>query len=183
VETDLSLPLKARKLGRLSMPLHLEIALRTAIKMEREVHDFYAHAAKEAKGPHAKRLLEIFSREEQNHLKYLRTRLEEFERLKIIKLTEVASVIPPKERIAGLLATVGRNLEGRGELSDVHFLQAAFELERKTCAFYQDLVSRLDPDHQALFRRFLEIEESHLAMVKNELDAMNGVGRWLDLET
>ena len=42
------------------------------------------------------------------------------------------------------------------------------------------MVSTLEGDGRALFRRFVEIEEGHQAIVQAEIDSVNGLGVWFD---
>jgi hypothetical protein len=38
----------------------------------------------------------------------------------------------------------------------------------------------LPPEGQELFRRFVEIEEGHVAIVQAEMDLVSGTGFWFD---
>ena len=38
----------------------------------------------------------------------------------------------------------------------------------------------LEPRHKALFERFLEMENGHVAIVQAEIDALAGHGHWFD---
>jgi rubrerythrin len=63
---------------------------------------------------------------------------------------------------------------------EIGFLKEALDLERKTSAFYGELVEKLAPEHRGLFSRFLEIENGHVAIVQAEIDALAGHGHWFD---
>ena len=44
------------------------------------------------------------------------------------------------------------------------------------------MVSELPPEGRALFERFLEIEQGHVAIVQAEIDAVSGLGFWFDVQ-
>ncbi len=70
----------------------------------------------------------------------------------------------------------------RPESSEIQYLQRAFEVEKETSGFYQQMVSELSGEDQQLFERFLKIEEGHLAIVQAEMDAVQGNGFWFDMQ-
>ena len=80
---------------------------------------------------------------------------------------------------AGKLA---KRMDGAEEVdqAEIDALKEALELERKTSAFYAELVAGLEPKYRGLFERFLEIENGHLAIVQAEIDALAGHGHWFD---
>ena len=44
------------------------------------------------------------------------------------------------------------------------------------------MVEELPEGARPLFRRFLEIEDGHLAMVQAEIDTLAGTGFWFDVQ-
>jgi rubrerythrin len=65
----------------------------------------------------------------------------------------------------------------------IETLTRAVEVENETSAFYRRIVAELRAgEEQALFKRFVEIEEGHLAIVQAELDVVQGLGYWFDVQ-
>ena len=59
-------------------------------------------------------------------------------------------------------------------------LGKALDSEVKTSAFYKDMVRTLDGEGQTLFKRFVEIEDGHTAIVQAEIDTVSNLGFWFD---
>lgn len=64
------------------------------------------------------------------------------------------------------------------ELDSLHQARAA---EKETSALYRQMVLELPPEGQALFGRFLEIEDEHVTVVQAEIDSVSQMGFWFDL--
>ena len=60
-------------------------------------------------------------------------------------------------------------------------LKDALKLEEEVSEHYRNLVNAVEGDGQAMFRRFLEIEDGHTAIVRAEIDALEGNGFWFDI--
>jgi rubrerythrin len=162
--------------------MDLTEALSTAIEYEHRVRDHYAGAAAQALEPKAKKIFATLAREEQGHVAYLESRLDEWRRTGKITEAELGSVLPPpawlQEESAKLAKVAsGHTLPGGAEMD---LLKVALELERTTSAFYQGLVEKLEPAYSRLFARFLEIEQGHVAIVQAEIDSIAGLGHWFD---
>ena len=65
-------------------------------------------------------------------------------------------------------------------MTELELLRSAREVENETSAFYKEMVNTLDGDGRELFRRFVEIEEGHQAIVQAEIDSVSGMGVWFD---
>lgn len=61
-------------------------------------------------------------------------------------------------------------------------LNKALDVEIETSSFYKEMVDRLEDEPQKMFKRFLEIEEGHLALVQAEIDSITGTGFWFDFQ-
>jgi rubrerythrin len=59
---------------------------------------------------------------------------------------------------------------------ELELLKKALVAERKTSQFYKEMVAKLDGDGQQLFKRFVEIEEGHEAIVEAEIDCVSNSG-------
>lgn len=161
--------------------MELKEALAIAIEYEHKVRDHYAAGAEKVLDPRGKKVFLTLAREEQGHIAYLESRLDEWTKKGAVETPELPTVLPTNEWIdearkrvqKGPAATVAVNAE-------LELLKVALDLERKTSGFYQQLVDTLGPQHRPLFARFLEIEQGHLALVQAEIDSMTGTGTWFD---
>jgi len=161
--------------------MQLQDALGTAIENEHRVRDHYANAARKAADPVAQRVFAILAREEQGHVEYLETRLEEWKATGVVQMAELKSLLPAAAQVQEAAQKATRDSKPSPiAKAEIDFLKEALELERKTSAFYKDLVAKLEPKHRELFARFLEIEEGHVTIVQAEIDAVAGHGHWFD---
>lgn len=159
----------------------LQDALGTAIEYEHRVRDHYAESAKKATDPIAQRIFAILAREEQGHVEYLETRLGEWKASGVVKVAELKSLLPAAAQVKAAAEKASAAVKPSPVAkAEIDFLKEALELERRTSAFYKDLVAKLEPMHRALFERFLEIEEGHVTIVQAEIDAVAGHGHWFD---
>lgn len=159
----------------------IETALKTAIEHEHKVRDHYAKGAAIIADTRGRRVFETLAREEQGHCDYLANRLDEWSKTGAIQVRELTSILPDAEWIqrAGAKAASDpqATLAIQGELD---LLKIALELEHASSAFYHSLVETLGAADRAMFARFLEIENAHLAIVQAEIDAVAGHGHWFD---
>ena len=157
-------------------------ALDIAIKYENEVRDHYLKGAEQILDPQGKRVFETLAKEEDGHVAYLESRLEEWTRSGHVEDVELGSILPPPEWVE---KERERFEEGHDATlavqKEMELLKVALELERKTSGFYQELVNTLPAEDRGLFQRFLEIEQGHLAIVQAEIDSLAGHGHWFDV--
>jgi rubrerythrin len=162
--------------------MELKEALTTAIDYEHKVHDHYAKGAAEILDPRGKKVFVTLGKEELGHVAYLESRLAEWLSTGKVSTPELPTVLPNVDWVQAAKAKVAREPERtiavKGELE---LLKIALDLERQTSGFYALLVDTLPADHRALFARFLEIENAHLAIVQAEIDAIAGHGSWFDM--
>jgi rubrerythrin len=123
--------------------------------------------------------------EEMSHLKYLRERLDEWTKTGQVRVADLDTVVPPREVIDAGLQDIRQRLASNGLPKDRHMteldlLGRALTVEKETSEFYQEMVRTLEEDGQRLFRRFVEIEEGHRAIVQAEIDSVSGLGVWFD---
>jgi rubrerythrin len=158
-------------------------AIAMALQYEKGVHKAYADAAKKASNPSAKRIFEVLADEEMGHIKYLEQRLQEWEDTGKIKHKKLGTSIPAQEVIHRSLQELRKTVVRRKSTRldpEIELLKKAWRAEVKTSNFYKDMVKKLDGDGQKLFRRFVEIEEGHDAIVQAQIDSASGLGVFLD---
>jgi rubrerythrin len=156
-------------------------ALTVAISYEHQVRDHYAKGAEQILDAKGKRVFETLANEEEGHVAYLESRLYEWTRTGKLERVELQTILPSPAWIA----EARRRFEKGHEKSiaverEMELLKVALELERKTSAFYQELVNTLPTEDRGLFTRFLEIELGHVAIVQAEIDSLAGHGHWFD---
>ena len=164
--------------------MEVDEAIKTAIEFETKVRDQYAKAAAKADDEAAKKVLEVLAGEEQDHLNYLHARLHEWRKDGKLTAEQLGTVLPSKERILEgtkkLKASMKPAVKDRPGAEQA--LRAALAAEREVGAFYKRMVAELPGEARTMFARFVEIEEGHLAIVQAELDSLQGLGYWFDVQ-
>ena len=162
--------------------MKLDNAIRMALEYETGVHKAYSDATTKASDPSAKRILEVLAEEEMGHIKYLHERLEEWQATGKINVKKLETSIPTKEVINRSLQELRKTVKPKATRlnPELELLNKALKAEVKTSNFYKDMVSKLDGDGRELFKRFVEIEQGHEAMVQAQIDSVSGLGVFLD---
>jgi bacterioferritin (cytochrome b1) len=162
--------------------MNLKEGLTTAIRYEHKVRDHYAKGAEQILDPQGKKVFATLAKEEQGHVAYLESRLEEWHKNGKVTTPELATILPTLDWVEKAKARVEKTPHGtiavKGEME---LLKTALDLERQTSGFYRQLVDTLPPAERELFARFLEIELAHLAIVQAEIDSIAGHGSWFDV--
>jgi len=163
--------------------MNLEQAIKTAIEYENKVRATYKKAEGKATDPVGKRIFGVLGKEEQGHIDYLNHRLAEWQKTGKLTVATLETVVPPQDRIQQGLEAMKQKVTDKREMStdEVAYLQKAIEAEQTTADFYKKMVAELDAEGQELFARFVEIEEGHLAIVRAEMDSVQGLGYWFDM--
>lgn len=160
----------------------IEEALATALQYERKVRDRFTDLANQAGTPDARAFFGLMAREEQGHVDYLEAKLKEWRATGDVAGGELTTAVPPKEWLQkGAQALTGPpppNDHG----SPLDHLTSALRLEEEVSAFYRELADTVDHPRAALiFRRFLEIEDGHTALVRAQIDHETHTGNFFDL--
>ena len=161
--------------------MSIDQAIRTAIEYENKIRDVYRDAAERATNAVGRRVFRLLAEEEQHHVDYLEARLAEWERDGRLRLEDIESIVPPTESIEAAAGRLAEKLGGGDVRAEAEMLARAREVEKETGDFYKRMVAELDGDEREFFRRFVEIEEGHLAIVDAELDAVRRAGFWFDM--
>jgi len=161
----------------------IEQAIRTAIAYETRVRDLYDSGKDMVTDATARRVLEVLCREENWHLEYLNRCLAEWERTGRVSSEPLSTAVPPRTVIEAAISGLRQRLQGaKGTRPDAELdlLKRALAVEIDTSDFYRQLVASLAGEAQALFQRFLEIEQGHQALVAAQIDSVTGLGFWFD---
>ncbi|MFC1513482.1 ferritin family protein [candidate division KSB1 bacterium] len=158
----------------------LEKAIKTAIEYETKVCDLYFENAKKFRDPVAMKIFKVLADEEQHHVDYLESRLEEWEKTGKITVEKLESCVPSRDKIESNVKTLKERADRQDFGVEIEIFKKALALEVETSKFYKKMVAELPADDQPLFARFVEIEEGHEAIVQAEIDAAQGLGFWFD---
>ncbi len=159
----------------------LDEAIKTALEYEAGVYQLYYDAIGKTNDPTAKRIFATLCKEEKNHLAYLRHCLGEWQRTGKLNAGELKTVLPSKHAIEKSLLDLERTAMPHPSFRpELDLLHKALEAEVKTSTFYKEMVRALDGEGQALFKRFVDIEEGHEAILQAEIDSVTQMGFWFD---
>jgi rubrerythrin len=162
--------------------MKLQDAIAIAIDFEKKVRDHYLRGAKEIPDPLGRKVFATLGREEQGHVDYLEHCLAQWKKTAKVPSVPLRSILP---KGAKWIDAERKKLAGKGKReaskTELEALKVALQHENEAAAFYHKLVAELPREDQALFSKFLEIEDGHLAIVQAQLDSVQGMGFWFDV--
>ena len=159
----------------------LEEAIKTALEYECKVRDTYREAAGDTADAAGKRVFSVLGDEEQGHVDYLTSKLEEWRRTGQVTAEELDTVVPSQEVIDSGVAKLQDHMNEDDLGPEISKLAKALKLEIETGNFYRKMVDELGEDGR-LFARFLEIEDGHRAIVEAEMAYLNRTGYFFDFQ-
>ncbi|MCX6561999.1 MAG: ferritin family protein [Candidatus Aminicenantes bacterium] len=162
--------------------MEIEVAIKTALQYENRVVGVYQEAAKSTLDAAGKRMFETLVRDEQNHVKYLEHKLDEWKKTGRVTPERLDTLVPSPERIEEGVKKLHSRVATQSRENELKLLRRALDVEVETGAFYKSVVRELPPEGQKLFERFVEIEEGHLKIVQAEIDSVSGLGFWFDMQ-
>jgi rubrerythrin len=160
----------------------LEEAIKTAVRYETKIRDVYRVAAQKVGEPAGKSFLETMAKDEQRHLDYLVDRLEHWKKTGKLTLPKLETSIPSDESIARQMGRFKSQMSKKARGDQKRILSRALKVEIETSNFYKNLVGEMSGQSQALFARFLVIENRHIAAVQMQLDFASKTGYWFDMK-
>ena len=162
--------------------MNLEAAIKSALEFENRIRDLYVEAVTRTDEPAGKKIFQTLADDEQRHVDYLESRLDEWQNRGVISNEVLTSIVPDKAAIrkeaAALQSKISEDTRGLKQ----QMLSQALAMEIETSRFYRELVDQVGPDHRAMFARFLEIEDNHVEAVQFELDHLSNTGFWYGFE-
>jgi rubrerythrin len=159
----------------------VEEAIRTAIELEARVRDVYVEAAERTGQDEGERLFRLMADEEQRHLDYLEAKLAQWAEERSVSPERLETAVPAADLVREEVERLKEDVGGKPGRVEMEFLRKALAVERETSEFYARVVAELPGEASRLFRRFMEIEEGHLALVQAQIDAAAGTGYWFDV--
>jgi rubrerythrin len=163
----------------------VEEAIQTALQFEHRVRGVYAEAAARAGDAVARKMLLVLVGEEQRHVEYLEARLTEWKTAGKVRAAALTTDLPSAKVIReGVKKLTQRmRLPEHERRESIETLRRSLEVEDETSAFYRQMVGQLPgKDERGMFQQFLDIEEGHHAIVQAELDSVQGLGYWFDVQ-
>jgi len=164
--------------------MNLQEAIKIALEYENKVRDHYANGAAVIQDPQGRKVFETLAKEEQGHVDFLTFCLEQWTKNGKVDVAELKSILPKGvewiEQARKRLDEEPSKRVAAG--NEVELLKIALQMEVDTSSFYRDLVSKLAKEDQGLFSGFLDIEDGHVAIVQAELDSVQGLGYWFDVQ-
>jgi len=158
----------------------IEQALTNGIEYELAVRKVYSEAAKKFTDPVARRVFQVLADEEDQHIQYLESRIDEWQKTGRVTAAALETAVPSKRAIESGVKKLQKRMAVQDFGVEVELLKKALDLEREATAFFRKMVAELKEEEQKLFARFVEIEAGHEAIVQAEIDALNGLGFWFD---
>jgi len=159
----------------------LEEAIKMALEYETRVRDVYVESAKDAEDETGKRIFKVLGEEEQGHIDYLQSKLDEWKRTGKVTSEKLDSIVPSKKAIEEGVQKLDKHMSRSDYGSEMEMLRKALELETETSNFYHKMVDELG-DEGEMFAHFLKIEEGHKAIVQAEIDYLNNTGYFFDFQ-
>ncbi len=158
----------------------IEEAIKTGLEFEERVRKVYSEAAKKFAEPTARRVFSVLADEEDRHVQYLESRLEEWEKTGKVTAAALETVIPSQGAIDEAMGKLTRRMGEQDFGVELEMLKKALALEIEATKFFTGMVTQLKDEERKLFSRFVEIETGHEAIVQAEIDALTGLGFWFD---
>lgn len=161
--------------------MEIEEAIKTAIQYEKRVVQVYEEAARLSLDPTGRKIFGALAKEEQQHVDYLVSRLEEWKSKGRVTAASLGTVVPSRARIEEGIQTLQSRVAAKAPEAEMRLLKRALDVEVETSAFYGRVVKELPSEGRALFERFVEIEQGHQAIVQAEMNMVAGNGYWFDM--
>jgi rubrerythrin len=160
----------------------LEEAITKAIDYETRIRDLYREAVQGTEDPKGRQVFQALADDEQRHIDYLEVKRTQWYAEGRITVESLASRIPAAELLAVNLEELEQAMAREDRTDEKRMLSKALQVEVETSAFYRRMVEQMEGDARAMFARFLEIEDGHIAAVQAELDYISHTGFWFDFQ-
>ena len=162
--------------------MKLQEAIAVAIDFEKKVRDHYLKGAKEIPEPQGRKVFALLGKEEQGHVDYLEHCLAQWKKTGKVPNVALRSILPKGVKwIEAEKKKVSSGGKRTATKTELDALKVALQHEKDADDFYHKLVEQLPMEERALFSKFLEIEDGHLAIVQAQLDSVQGMGFWFDV--
>jgi len=151
-----------------------------ALEYENRIRDMYFDAVDKVDDQRGKDLFRALGEDEQSHVDFLEYSLEALKSGDTIDMSRLQSAIPAKDRIASHVSSLTDRIPEQMLGNIKRLLNSALSIEVETSDFYRQAVAQTSGAIQAVFKKFLEIEERHVEAVQIELDYASKSGFWFN---
>jgi len=151
-----------------------------ALEYEHRIRDMYFEAVDKVDDQRGKDLFKALGEDEQSHVDFLEYSLASLKSGDTIDLNRLQSTIPAKDRIASHVSSMTDRIPEQMLGNIKRLLNSALSIEVETSDFYREAAAQTSGDIQAVFKKFLEIEERHVEAVQVELDYATKSGFWFN---
>ncbi len=151
-----------------------------ALEYEHRIRDMYFEAVDKVDDQRGKDLFKALGEDEQSHVDFLEYSLASLKSGDTIDLNRLQSTIPAKDRIASHVSSMTDRIPEQMLGNIKRLLNSALSIEVETSDFYREAAAQTSGDIQAVFKKFLEIEERHVEAVQIELDYATKSGFWFN---
>ena len=162
--------------------MNIEEAISEAIAYETRIRDLYREAAERTSDVKGVQVFATLAADEQRHIDYLAHKRRQWRQEGILSVEPLSSLVPPADRFPSEMAALQAQMDREDRTDEKRMLSKALQVEVETSAFYRRMVAEMEGDAQAMFARFLEIEDGHIAAVQAELDYISNNGFWFDFQ-
>ncbi len=163
--------------------MKLEAAIKSALEFENRIRDLYNEAVSRTDEPAGKKIFQTLADDEQHHVDYLESRLDEWQKRGKISDAVLTSMIPDKSAIRkSRPPPFNRHSVKMRADSSSRCSHRRWRWRSKPAGSTRELVDQVASDHRAMFARFLEIEDNHIEAVQFELDHLSNTGFWYGFE-
>ncbi len=156
-------------------------AIKTAIQMEKDGHEFYKKAAAQTTSDLGRSVFESLSQDELLHLEVFQKMWEdaigEEEWDNLITTSKKYQHIPifPKDL---------KNIEGKNpNTNELDALKIAMDAEQEAIDYYTDIWSNTNDNHtKKIINQIIEQEKKHYFLLQQEFDHLSTTGYWYQLD-
>ena len=154
-------------------------ALKTAIQMERDGHDFYRKAASQTSSEMGEKVFNSLAEDEIVHLNTFQKIFEEN-----IGKQEWDALVNSSNKYANL-PVFPKDLKGDGgaDTNELDALNMAMKAESEAIEFYTKMLGGIeDEDVRKIISEIIEQEKSHYLILEEEFNHLSNTGYWYDLD-
>ncbi|MFO7753030.1 MAG: ferritin family protein [Desulfobacteraceae bacterium] len=152
-----------------------------ALEYEKKIRDLYLSAVEKIDDKRGKDLFKALADDEQSHVDFLEYSLDKLKNKDDVDITRLESKIPSVERLDENIQQMKDKIP-RHMLGDVkRVLNSALNMETETSRFYRESYEKAEEGLiKEILKKFHEIEQRHVEVVRVELDFCSNNGHWFN---
>lgn len=162
--------------------MQIDEAIAQALSYETRIRDLYREAAEQTSDPKGVRVFEALAADEQRHIDYLEHKQRQWRSEGLVTAEPLTTALPPVAPFKAAITELQDRLAGEDLGDEKRMLSKALQVEVETSAFYRRMTETMTGEARAMFARFQEIEDGHVAIVQAELDHISHNGFWFDFQ-